>query len=59
MFKELEKALKESDWEYQVLRNNLYQKEAIYIVIGNQEVVLFKNEKEGILRDYISLIKEW
>ena len=59
MFKKLENALKKKGWEYQVLRNNLHQKIAVYFVIGNDEVILFKNEKEGILQDYINLIMEW
>ena len=58
MFNKLEKTLKEKGWEYQVLRNNLYQKTAIYFILGNEEVILFKQE-EGVIEDYINLIKEW
>lgn len=59
MFNKLEKTLKEKGWEYQVLRNNLHQKTAIYFFMGNDEVILFKKESDGILQDYINLIMEW
>ena len=58
MLKQLENLLKAKGWEYQILRNNLYQKTALYFILGNDEVILF-NHQEGILEDYINLIKEW
>lgn len=58
MFNKLEKTLKEQGWDYQILRNNLYQKTAIYFVLGNEEVILFKHE-EGVIEDYINMINEW
>lgn len=58
MLNKLEKLLKEKDGDYQILRNNLYQKVAIYFVLGNEEVILFKHE-EGVIEDYINMINEW
>lgn len=58
MLKQLEKLLKEKAWGYQVLRDNLYQKEAIYFVLGNEEVVVLKHQDE-LLKYYLEVIKEW
>lgn len=58
MLNKLEKLLKTKGWKYQVLRNNLHQKIALYFILGNEEIILFKHE-EGIIEDYINLIEEW
>lgn len=58
MFNNLINLLKERDWEYQILRNNMYQKEAIYFVLGNEELTIFKHQDEK-LKFYIELIEKW
>ena len=58
MINQLAKLLKEKEWKYQILRNDFYQKEAIYFVILNEEIILFKHQK-GIIKDYIELIEQW
>ena len=56
--KELVKLLKSKGWEYQILRNGLYSKEAIYFVLGNEEVIIFKGEIEK-LQAYKDIIENW
>lgn len=56
--KELEKLLKLKGWEYQLLRNGLYKKEAIYFILGNEEIIIFKSETEK-LKEYQSIIENW
>ena len=52
--------IKEKGWEHQILYNEHKQKTAIYFILGElkEEVILFK-DKEGIIDDYVNLIKEW
>lgn len=52
--------IKEKGWEHQILYNEYKQKTAIYFILGElkEEVILFK-DKEGIIDDYVNLIKEW
>lgn len=60
MLDQLIKVIAEKGWDYKVLNNDLCQKEAVYFILGElkEEVILFKHE-EGIIEDYINLIKEW
>ena len=58
MFNNLINLLNERDWEYQILRNNMYKKEAIYFVLGNEELTIFKHQDEK-LKFYIELIEKW
>lgn len=56
--KELVKVLKAKGWEYKILRNGHYGKEAIYFVLGNEEVTIFKGEAEK-LKEYKDIIENW
>jgi hypothetical protein len=58
VFSKLIQLLKEKKWEYQVLRNGVYQKEAIYFVLGNEEILIFKNDHTKCKR-YIDIIENW
>lgn len=60
MMDQLIQLIKEKGWEHQILYNKHKQETAIYFILGElkEEVILFK-DKEGIIEDYVNLIKEW
>ena len=58
MFEELIKELKLKGWEYKILRNGLYKKVAVYFVLGNCEVTIYKGEEEKAQK-YLQEIINW
>lgn len=58
MLSQLERALNINQFEYLVLRNNYHDKVGLYFVLGNQEIVVLKNDEEKI-KHFIEVVEEW
>lgn len=52
--------IKEKGWKHKVFKNEVGEQEAVYFILGElkEEITLLKQE-EGLIEDYINLIKEW
>lgn len=58
MLSQLERTLNINQFEYLVLRNNYHDKVGLYFVLGNQEIVVLKNDEEKI-KHFIEVVEEW
>lgn len=58
MLSQLERALNINQFEYLVLRDNYHDKVGLYFVLGNQEIVVLKNDEEKI-KHFIEVVEEW
>ena len=58
MFEKLIKELKSRDCDYEILRNKYYKIVAVYFVLGNREITVYKGEEEKA-KSYLQEIINW